>query len=79
MSQLGSDISSVCVTLLYGRGHYFVIYVLMYSLLIMQHTVSYIVRLCYITYLTLQYPQFCMQLTKAFVAETSCNQLLLIY
>ena len=27
------------------------------------------------TYLTLQYPQFCTQLTKA---ETSCNQLLLI-
>jgi len=26
----------------------------------------------------LQYPQFCAQLMKAYVAETSCNQLLLI-
>ena len=33
------------------------------------------IRVCYITQLTLQHFQFCMQLTKAYVAKTSCNQL----
>ena len=37
------------------------------------------VRVCYVyNLLTLQYPQFCTQLMKAYMAETSCNQLLLI-
>ena len=47
----------------------------MYSLLSMQHYWPHTVRVCYITHLTLQNLQFCLQLTKAYVDETSCNQL----
>ena len=32
----------------------------------------------YVTSLTLQYPQVCTQLTKAYMAKTSRNQLLVI-
>ena len=37
-----------------------------------------LISVCYITCLTQQYLQFCMQLIKAYMAETSCNQLQLI-
>ena len=46
-----------------------------YLLPSMQHYWPHTVRVCYITHLTLQYLQLCTQLTKAYVAETSCNQL----
>ena len=37
------------------------------------HHTTPLANVCYITYLTLQFLEFCTQLTKAFVAEMSCN------